>query len=179
MPTRLMHLLLPLLCMTAAHAAPPEPIEHLDLDRYLGKWYELAKYPNRFQKQCVSDTTANYATAENGRIEVLNRCRTDSGEFEEAKGVARLVGDAGSPKLKVRFAPAWLSWLPMVWGNYWVIELDEAYTLAAISEPSREYLWILARDPDVPEQRVEDLIARLAARGFDPARIVRSTHKAR
>src|SRR5690606_25082579 len=119
---------------------------------------------------------ANYATAENGRIEVLNRCRTDSGELEVAKGVARLVGDAGSPKLKVRFAPAWLSWLPMVWGNYWVIELDEAYTLVAVSEPSREYLWILARDADVPEQRVEDLIARLAARGFDPARIVRSTH---
>ena len=179
MPPRLLLSLLPLLCLTAAHAAPPEPIERLDLDRYLGKWYELAKYPNRFQKQCVSDTTASYAIAEDGRIEVLNRCRTDSGEFEEAEGVARLVGEAGSPKLKVRFAPAWLSWLPMVWGDYWVIDLDEAYTLVAISEPSREYLWILARDPDVTEQWIDALIARLTERGFDPERIVRSTHGTR
>lgn len=179
MPTRLLLLLLPLLCLTAAHAAPPEPIERLDLERYQGQWFEMAKYPNRFQTQCVSDTTATYAIAEDGRVEVINRCRTDSGAFDEAKGVARLVGEAGSPKLKVRFAPAWLSWLPMVWGDYWVIELDEAYTLVAVSEPSREYLWILARDPDVPEQRVNDLIARLAQRGFDPARIVRSTHDAR
>lgn len=178
MPTRL--LLLPLLfCLTSAHAATPEPIERLDLDRYLGTWYELAKYPNRFQTQCVSDTTATYEMGEDGHIEVLNRCRTDSGAFDEAKGIARLVGEPGSPKLKVRFAPAWLSWLPMVWGDYWVIELDEAYTLVAVSEPSREYLWILARDPNVAEQRVEDLIGRLAERRFDPARIVRSTHNTR
>ncbi|MBA4742530.1 MAG: lipocalin family protein [Azoarcus sp.] len=168
-----------MLCLPLAHAAPPEPIEQLDLQRYLGTWHEIAKYPNRFQEQCVSETTATYARSDEGRIEVVNRCRTASGEFDEAKGVARLVGDTGSPKLKVRFAPAWLSWLPMVWGDYWVIDLDEAYTLVAISEPSREYLWILARKPDVPNERVEALIARLAKRGFDPARIVRSPNDAR
>ncbi len=168
-----------LLFLPLVHAAPPEPIERLDLQRYLGTWHEIAKYPNRFQEQCVSDTTATYARSDEGRIEVVNRCRTASGEYDEAHGVARLVGESGSPKLKVRFAPAWLSWLPMVWGDYWVIDLDEAYTLVAISEPSKEYLWILAREPHVAGERVEALVARLAQRGFDPARIVRSPHDAR
>lgn len=168
-----------LLCLPLVHAAPPEPIERLDLQRYLGTWHEIAKFPNRFQEQCVSDTTATYARLDDGRIEVINRCRTASGEFDEARGVARLVGEPGSPRLEVRFAPAWLSWLPMVWGDYWVIDLDEAYTLVAISEPSKEYLWILARKADIPRERVEALVTRLAQRGFDAARIVRSPHDSR
>ncbi|AUN95051.1 lipocalin family protein [Pseudazoarcus pumilus] len=168
-----------LLCISLAHATPLEPIERLDLQRYLGTWHEIAKYPNRFQEQCVSDTTATYARMDDGRIEVINRCRTASGEFDEARGVARLVGEAGSPRLEVRFAPAWLSWLPMAWGDYWVIDLDEAYTLVAISEPSKEYLWILARDADVAGERVEALVTRLEQRGFDAARIVRSPHDSR
>lgn len=165
-----------LLVTGSAHATPPQPIEQLDLDRYLGKWYELAKYPNRFQKQCVSDTTAHYAAREDGRVQVINQCRTADGSFDSAEGVARLAGPEGSPKLEVRFAPAWLSWVPLVWGNYWVIDLDADYTLAAVSEPSREYLWILSRTPEVQPERLNALIARLEARGFDVSRIERSTH---
>jgi apolipoprotein D and lipocalin family protein len=81
------------------------------------------------------------------------------------------VGDAGSPKLEVRFAPAWLSWLPMVWGNYWVIDLDPAYTLAVVSEPKREFLWVLARQPQVDAATWDALMGRLRAQGFDLARL--------
>ena len=88
--------------------------------------------------------------------------------------MARQIGAADSPKLEVRFAPAWLSFLPMVWGDYWVIDLDPDYRLVAVSEPSREYLWVLSRTPAVDAQAYEALLARLAARGFDLGKLERT-----
>lgn len=148
-----------------------ESIPRIDLGRYLGHWYEVAKYPNRFQKDCVSDTSAEYRLMTDGRIEVLNRCRLSNGEMNQALGVARQTGDASSAKLQVRFAPAWLAFLPFVWGNYWVVDLDDDYTLAAVSEPKREYLWILSRSPVVEESRYAALIERLKRIGFDPEKL--------
>ena len=139
------------LATPAQSTTPPEPlkaIERLDVGRYLGTWYEIAKYPNRFQRQCVSGTQAQYRLRDDGQLDVINRCRQASGETAEAVGRARQDGSADSPKLEVRFAPGWLSWLPMVWANYWVIDLDPAYQLAAVSEPNREYLWVLSRTAD-------------------------------
>ena len=155
-------------------SAPLETIAALDVPRYMGTWYEIAKYPNWFQRKCVKDTSAEYRLAEAGQVSVTNRCRTADGETIEAMGLARQIGPASSPKLQVRFAPAWLSFLPFVWGNYWVIDLDEAYQLAAISEPGRDYLWILARTPTVDAGAYDALLARLAARGFDLKRLERS-----
>jgi len=91
---------------------PLVAVPSLDVERYMGTWYEIAKYPNRFQRQCVADTRAEYSQMPDGRVRVINRCRLESGEFESADGVARLVGGTGSPKLEVRFAPAWLSFIP-------------------------------------------------------------------
>lgn len=173
----LLLVLLPcLLALADAHAAPPETIERLDLERYQGQWFELAKYPNRFQKHCIADTSARYALRDDGRVQVINRCRTADGGFDTAIGEARRTGGEGSAALEVRFAPAWLSWLPMVWGEYRVIELDADYTLAAVSDSEREYLWILSRSAEVEPARLEALIARLVARGFDAARIERTRH---
>lgn len=155
-------------------SAPLETIAALDVPRYMGTWYEIAKYPNWFQRKCVKDTRADYQLAEAGQVSVTNRCRTADGETIEATGLARQIGPASSPKLQVRFAPAWLSFLPFVWGNYWVIDLDEAYQLVAISEPGRDYLWILARTPTVDAGAYDALLARLAARGFDLKRLERS-----
>ena len=92
-----------------------------------------------------------------------------------AEGVARQVGSATSPRLKVRFAPAFLSFLPMVWGDYWVIDLDRDYQLSAVSEPKREYLWILSRTPQVDAAAYEALLARLRAQGLDTSRLVRTS----
>ena len=164
---------LSLLCAASATAqeAPKAEalasIEALDVPRYMGRWYEIAKYPNSFQKKCIGSTSAEYALEASGEVSVTNRCRLENGETSEAIGTARQVGDARSPKLKVRFAPAWLAWLPAVWGNYWVIDLDTDYQLVAVSEPRREYLWILSRTPKVSGVAYEALLQRLSAKGFD------------
>lgn len=162
-----------------AHAAADalQPIAALDVPRYMGTWYEIAKYPNWFQKKCVGDTRADYSLQPDGRVQVINRCREANGELSEAVGMARQLGAADSPKLEVRFAPAWLSFLPMVWGDYWVIDLDPDYQLVAVSEPGREYLWVLSRTPEVDAQAYEALLARLAARGFDPGKLERTAQQ--
>jgi apolipoprotein D and lipocalin family protein len=159
---------------SAQPSAPLATIASLDVPRYMGTWYEIAKYPNRFQKKCVADTRAQYSLQPGGTVQVLNRCRTESGAFDEAVGEARQIGVATSPKLQVRFAPAWLSWLPMVWGDYWVIDLDEQYQLVAVSEPKREFLWVLSRSPQVSDQAYDALTARLKAQGFALERLERS-----
>lgn len=167
-------ILLALAAIAPASAAAPVPlttIASLDVQRYMGTWYEIAKYPNRFQRQCISHTSANYRLREDGKVVVTNSCRNASGQMEQAVGLARQLGPADSPRLQVRFAPAWLSFLPFVWGDYWVIDLDPAYQLVAVSEPKREYLWILARRPAVDKATYEALLARLAQRGFDLSRL--------
>ena len=147
--------------------APLEAIASLDVPRYMGTWYEVAKYPNWFQKRCIANTSATYAVQPNGMLQVLNRCQKEDGSMSEALGAAKQVGEANSPKLEVRFAPAWLSFLPFVWGNYWVIDLDPQYQLAAVSEPSRKYLWILSRSKTVEPKAYEALLQRLKQKGFN------------
>jgi apolipoprotein D and lipocalin family protein len=151
----------------AARAPGVTPIPAIDVARYMGTWYEIAKYPNRFQKKCAGFTTASYRLRPDKTVEVVNRCRRADGAVDDATGTARQVGAPDSPVLKVRFAPAWLSFLPQVWGDYWVIDLDSDYQLAAVSEPTRAYLWILARTPAVPPQAYAALLQRLERQGFD------------
>lgn len=167
------------LSVTFSHAAdvatpsPPvlTPISSLDVARYMGNWYELAKFPNRFQKQCVSDTRAQYNAQPDGTVQVINRCRQANGEMTQAVGAARQIGEKNSPKLQVRFAPAWLSFIPAVWGDYWVIDIDPAYQLVAVSEPKREYLWILSRVSKADPAAYEALLGRLTRMGFDLNRL--------
>ncbi len=146
-------------------------VPSLDVPRYMGTWHEIAKYPNWFQNKCVSSTQATYSLQPNGRVKVLNRCKTEKGDWNEALGEARQMGGPTSAQLKVRFAPEWLSFIPLVWGNYWVIDLDPNYQWVAISEPQREYLWILSRTPEMNAPELQALLTRLVNRGFDPKRI--------
>lgn len=122
----------------------------------------------------MSDTSAEYSLLANGQISVLNQCRLADGTLQIAEGLARQTGGPQSAKLEVRFAPAWLSFLPFVWGNYWVIELDERYELAAVSEPNRDYLWILSRRPVVDEASYKALLHRLASAGLDLHKLEKS-----
>jgi len=166
------------LCALTASAQAPAPlgtVASVDVPRYMGTWYEIAKYPNWFQKKCASSTSATYSLQTDGQVQVLNRCKTASGEWSEALGMARQIGRANSPRLQVRFAPAWLSFIPMVWGNYWIIDLDPQYQWVVISEPSREYLWILSRTPELHAATYQGLLGKLAANGFDLQRIQAST----
>jgi apolipoprotein D and lipocalin family protein len=159
----------------SATLPPLAPIPSLDLSRYMGRWYELARYPNRFQRLCSGPSTAQYSLQAGGTVEVVNRCPQADGRVDEAIGQARRVGPEGSATLQVRFAPAWLSFVPMVWGNYWVVELDEAYQLAVVSEPRREFLWVLSRQAEIAPAAWGALSVRLQALGFDPARLLRAT----
>ena len=146
-------------------------IAALDVPRYMGTWYEIAKFPNRFQAKCVANTRAHYVAQADGSVQVRNSCTTADGSSTEALGKALQVGPSTSPKLQVRFAPAWLSWLPMVWGDYWVIDLDADYQLAAVSDAKCEYLWVLSRTPAVNAVAYDALLARLKAQGFDLNRL--------
>lgn len=165
---------LSLLVAPGVHAADGQALQaisSLDVARYIGRWYEIAKFPNRFQKQCAGDTTAEYQPLESRQVRVINRCRKADGTVDEAVGLARQIGDADSATFKVRFAPRWLSFLPMVWGDYWVVDLDRDYQLAAVSEPKREYLWILSRTPQIAPDKYDALLQRLRAMGLDTARL--------
>ena len=164
--------------MAAAAWAQPAPlatVPSVDVPRYMGTWYEIAKYPNWFQKKCVSSTSATYSLQADGQVQVFNRCKTAKGEWSEALGQARQIGRANSPRLQVRFAPSWLSFIPLVWGNYWIIDLDPQYQWVVVSEPSREYLWILSRTPELPAATYQSLQGKLAANGFDLQRIQTSS----
>ncbi len=154
----------------AAHAAlPNEPVERIDLERYLGTWQEVARMPNRYQEDCVSGTTATYLRDDDGEIVVRNACTTAEGERMSVDGVAREVV-SGSGNLQVRFAPRWLAWLP-VWADYWVLDLDADYRWAVVGGPTRKFLWVLARDPQLDPEVFEGIKARAAARGYAVERL--------
>jgi apolipoprotein D and lipocalin family protein len=158
----------------AAHAqtqATVRTVPFVALDRYLGDWFEIARLPNRFQRECVGDVRATYIRRSDGLLDVVNRCRTAEGETE-ARGVARIVDEQTFAKLKVRFAPAWLSWLPMVWGDYWIIGLAPDYSWAVVGDPSRNYLWILARTPRLDDETIAAARALARASGYDVERLV-------
>lgn len=154
-----------------------QAIASLDVPRYLGTWYEIAKFPNWFQKKCVSNTKAVYTAKPDGNLRVLNSCKTAGGETSEAEGLARQIGAKDSPKLEVRFAPEWLSFLPLVWGDYWVIDLDSQYQVAAVSDPRREYLWVLSRTPQLDPKVYADLLQRLKQQQFDIQKLELTSQK--
>jgi apolipoprotein D and lipocalin family protein len=165
----MIHLLLALLAYSV--------VPNVDFDRYSGTWYEIARYPNRFQEKCVGDVTAHYGQREDGKIDVLNRCRAEDGSYISARGLARSVGK-GQPNsvLKVRFAPAFLSFIPQVWGDYQIIVLAPDYSYAAVGSPDLKYLWILARKPDLPQSAWEQIVAELQVMGFDVNQLQRTGH---
>ena len=148
---------------------PLEVVNDVDLDRYAGQWYEIASFPQRFQRGCVA-SEARYTPRDDGRIRVENACRDGSfdAEWRRAEGVAWVTDPSKSnAKLKVQF----------FWpfrGDYWIIELDPDYRYAVVGHPSRDYLWILSRSPAMDPQVYEELLVRIAAHGFDPGRLNRT-----
>ena len=157
----------PFFAALPAHAAEPvAPVEQLDITRYAGEWDEIARLPLFYQRKCKREITAQYTLRDDGLIGVRNPCRDGHGELDEVEGVARQVADHPG-RLEVRFAPDWLSWLPLTWADYWVIALDPDYQWAMVGEPGHEYLWILSRTPDMSRTRLEELKARAVAMGYD------------
>lgn len=162
----------------AQRPAPLRVVPDVDYQRYAGTWYELARLPNRFQRACVSDVSATYALRSDGRIGVTNRCREADGDIREATGVARRVEGQPPSVLKVRFAPALLSFLPAVWGDYQIIELGAEYDYAVVGSPDRSYLWLLARRPQMEPERRQRILDSVREQGFDVAALVTTAHTA-
>ena len=145
----------------AADAEPLQTVPAVDLDRYLGRWYEIARLPNRFEKDCEG-VTADYARRDDGLISVTNTCRDGApdGPEKKATGRARIVDTQTNAKLEVSFFGPF-------WGDYWVIDLAEDYSHAIVSEPEGRYLWILARDPTIDDALKANLLSKIRANGFN------------
>jgi apolipoprotein D and lipocalin family protein len=153
------------LAVTAAETKPLEVVPYVDLGRYTGTWYEIAAIPQRFQKDCVG-STATYNLRDDGAIAVLNKCRkkTLDGELKEASAKAWVVDKKTNAKLKVQFFWPFKA-------DYWIIELDADYQYAVVGHPGRQYLWILCRTPRMDESLYQDLLQRIANKGYDPSLI--------
>lgn len=150
---------------------PLETVKSVDLKRYAGKWYEVASFPQRFQKGCHC-TTATYTATDEGYVIVENRCNRDSiqGSKSYIKGKAFIEPNSGNAKLKVQF----------FWpfrGKYWIIELDSNYQYAVVGHPNREYLWILSRTPKMDESVYQALLKRIEAKGFDLSKLERTVQQ--
>lgn len=141
--------------------APLETVSGVDLDRYLGRWYEIARLENAFEKDCEG-VTADYAMREDGSIEVVNTCRIGApdGRARAARGRARIVDGSEGAKLEVSFFGPF-------WGDYWIIDLTEDYARSIVGEPSGRYLWILSRTPTISDASRADAMTRLEAMGYD------------
>lgn len=144
-------------------------VDSVDLNRYTGRWYEIAKLPARFENDCVSDVTATYTLRDDGKVDVLNQCRKSSGELKTAHGTAKVVDYDTNAKLKVTF------FWPF-YGDYWILELGADYEYAVIGEPSRKYLWILSRTPQIEEVLYQSLLERIARRGFSANKLIKTHH---
>jgi len=144
----------------------PTPIEYVDLEKYVGLWYEIAKIPNRFQRKCVGNTTAFYSLREDGRIDVVNRCFDKNRKPIEAKGIAKVVNKKSNARLQVSFVR--LFCFSLFWGDYWILGLDEDYTYAIVGTPNRKYGWILCRRSSLSEKELDQIFSLLREQGYDP-----------
>ncbi len=153
-------------CTLLAQKDPLKSVKALDLKRYMGLWHEVARLPNSFERNCEK-ATAEYFLNDDGTVRVLNTCVKENGYTKNIKGRAYIPDPDYPAQLKVNFVPKWLSWTGLGWGDYWVIDLDSDYQWAVVSEPSREYLWILSRSPQMPPEVFGGIVNRLKAKQFD------------
>ena len=145
-----------------------ETVSHVDLKRYMGVWYEIARYPNSFQKGCVG-SKATYTLLDDGKVSVLNECydKSFTGKLRSAKGKAWVIDKKTNAKLKVSFF-----WFFA--GDYWIIDLDDHYSYAVVGHPLRKYLWILSRSKEMDEDVYEAIVSRLRDKQYEVSRLVRT-----
>lgn len=150
-------------CMTRPRM---QTVPEVDISRYGGKWYEVARYPNWFQRNCSGESTADYTPLKDGKIRVVNRCKTADAIWKQVQGTARIVPRSGGARLKVNFGGPFS-------GDYWIIGLDtEKYQWAVVGHPSRRFLWFLARDPTVEPATLEKMMLLAESQGYRRDRLL-------
>jgi apolipoprotein D and lipocalin family protein len=155
-------------------SSPPKTVDYVDLTKYTGQWYEIAKIPNSFQDHCIKGTTAKYTMKKNGEIAVINSCIDEDGEVDDAEGIARVVDKKSNAKLEVSFV-SFFGWRPF-WGDYWIIGLDENYQWAIVGHPEREYGWILSRVKQPDDKTMNEIFDILKEQGYNPSDFEMTLH---
>jgi lipocalin len=157
---------------------PPATVPHVDLGRYAGQWFEIARLPSRSEDRCDRDVTATYELQGTG-LRVFNRCRRADGRMISAVGHARVAEGRNSARLQVSFAPSFLDPIPFVWSDYWVLELADDYSAALVGTPNRKHLWLLSRTPSLPGTTLSTFIARADQQGYETAKLQYTEHTVR
>ena len=147
-------------------------VDHVDLSRYAGLWYEIAKIPNSFQDHCASNTTAVYSLNDDGTIKVINSCLESDGETDKAEGLAQVVDTKTNSKLEVSFVS--IFGFHLFWGDYWILGLPDDYSYAVIGTPNRKYGWILSRTKKLPDDKLSEAYDILERNGYNPEDFVKS-----
>lgn len=175
MKTLILGLMVLMGCAHVAQGGDSGPVTapSVDLNRYVGKWYEVASIPQSFQAQCARNTTAEYALLENGQVRVVNSCETSSGDISRAEGRAKVKDKKSNSKLKVTFVKIF-DWIFAFGGSYWILDVDDQYQIALIGDPSRKYAWILTRSPVVSREVLMQAERHYKAQGFDTCAILTS-----
>ena len=153
--------------MAYAQTKPLQTVERVELDKYLGVWYEVVRKPLYFQNKCDRDVTATYTLNENGNVVVDNRCYTKEGKLTQSIGEAFIQNAPFNSKLKVSFLPEAIRWLPFGRGDYWVLKLDENYQTVLVGEPRRKYMWVLSRSPQPDQAVVNEYLEYAKSLGYD------------
>ena len=155
-----------------------QTVNHFDLTRYLGTWYEIARLPMKHQPEDSTDISAVYSLNDDGKVRVQNRCLDGQGELDESIGEATVV-DAEHGKLEVSFLPEGLRWIPFTKGDYWVLKIDDDYTTALVGEPNQKYLWLLHRDVDLDANVKQQYLAYAESLGYDLTDLIHTVHTGR
>lgn len=158
--------------MAYAQTKPLQTVDKVELDRYLGVWYEIARKPMVFQKVCDRDVSAVYTLNENGNITVNNRCVGADGAKQQSIGEAFVQNAPFNSKLKVSFLPEAIRWLPVGRGDYWVLKVDEDYQTVLVGEPRRKYMWVLSRSAHPDLDVVEEYLSYAKSVGYDLSDII-------
>ncbi len=148
-------------------------VSNVDLNQYVGRWYEIASIPQFFQRKCVKNTSAEYSMGKQGLVDVLNSCDKESGERLTASGAARVVDAQSNSKLQVTFVKLF-TWIFAFGGDYWIVDLDEKYSYALVGHPNRDYAWILSREPSLGIETLRKINQKLQETGYDSCKLIMS-----
>ena len=158
-----------------AETVTPRAVNQVDIQKYAGKWYEIAHLPMYFQRKCVSNISAHYIVNADQTMGVLNSCRIENGEMISSEGVA-YPQNQGNSKLKVSFLPPGLRWIPFTKGHYWLLRVDPEYKVALVGGPSTKYLWILSREPQLDEAIYQSYLETAKYYGYDITKLIKLSH---
>lgn len=164
--------------VSAQNKEKPATVQSVDLNKYAGVWYEIARYPDKFQEQCSSDVTTEYILEKEGDFAVINKCKNDKGAVDDVKGKMRVVDKKTNAVLQIRFSSKRLLFLPKDWQDYWILDLGKDYDYALVGSPDRKVLYVLSRTPQFDGEKYESIMQIAKQQGFIPDKLIKTRQTA-